>query len=401
MANLFSANPFAAPAPACARPDDEPGSPMDPVCKSYFSPSDAVNVTANPSPASARTPAGERSLEPSLSAPASLLPGAAPEAGAAEAAAAPPQPSHFAVGRRTSVSAESLNPTAVGGDGGDGWRPPLHPKTSEQMARLHSAVARNFLFRQLDEDQFTSVLGALVEKVIPRRGIKVVSQGDAGDYFYVVESGVFDVYIHPSGALQPGADGLGSKVASIAPGGSFGELALMYNAPRAATVVSASDARSTLWALDRITFRRIVMDSAFRRRRMYEVFLEEVPLLASLERYERAKIADALQTVRFSAGQTVIRQGDRGDRFYLLEAGEADAFKQGIDRPLMHYRRGMYFGELALLDDQPRAATVVAATDIKLVSLERDAFNRLLGPVQDILRRTREGYAAVEKQLRE
>jgi len=292
-------------------------------------------------------------------------------------------PSNYALGRRTSVSAESLNPTEAGSDS---WTPPHHPKTEEQVSRLKSAVSSNFLFSHLDDDQFTTVLNALVEKPIPAKDIKVISQGDAGDYFYIVEKGNFDIYIHSSGAVQPGPDGLGNKVASTGPGGSFGELALMYNAPRAATVIS-TDAKSTLWALDRITFRRILMDSAFQRRRMYEAFLEEVPLLSSLKPYERSKIADALDTIKYPANSTIIHEGDPGDAFYLLESGEAEATKNGVSGVVKNYRRGDYFGELALLDDKPRQASITTKTDVKVARLGRDGFKRLLGPVEEIMRR--------------
>ncbi|CAI7641750.1 unnamed protein product [Penicillium crustosum] len=237
-------------------------------------------------------------------------------------------PSNYALGRRTSVSAESLNPTEAGSDS---WSPPHHPKTEEQVSRLKTAVSSNFLFSHLDDDQFLTVLNALVEKPIPAKDIKVISQGDAGDYFYIVENGNFDVYIHSSGAVQPGPDGLGNKVASIGPGGSFGELALMYNAPRAATVIS-TEPKSTLWALDRITFRRILMDSAFQRRR------------------------------------------------------EAEATKNGVSGPVKNYRRGDYFGELALLDDKPRQASITTKTDVKVARLGRDGFKRLLGPVEGMMR---------------
>lgn len=291
-------------------------------------------------------------------------------------------PSNYALGRRTSVSAESLNPTSAGSDS---WSPPHHPKTDDQLARLKTAVSSNFLFSHLDDDQFKTVLDALVEKPIPAKDIKVISQGDAGDYFYIVENGHFDIYIHSSGSVQPGPDGLGNKVATTGPGGSFGELALMYNAPRAATVIS-TDAKSTLWALDRITFRRILMDSAFQRRRMYEAFLEEVPLLSSLKPYERSKIADALDTIKYPANSTIITEGDPGDAFYLLESGEAEAFKNGT--AVKNYNRGDYFGELALLDDKPRAASIVTKTDVKVARLGRDGFKRLLGPVEEIMRRT-------------
>ncbi|KAE8388770.1 cyclic nucleotide-binding-like protein [Aspergillus alliaceus] len=267
-------------------------------------------------------------------------------------------PNNYALGRRTSVSAESLNPTSAGSDS---WVPPHHPKSEDQVSRLKTAP-------------------------IPAKDIKVISQGDAGDYFYIVEDGHFDVYIHPSGSVQSGPDGMGTKAGTIGPGGSFGELALMYNAPRAATIVS-TDSKSTLWALDRITFRRILMDSAFQRRRMYEAFLEEVPLLSSLKPYERSKIADALDAIKYSAGSTIIKEGDPGDAFYLLESGEAEAFMEGVDRPVKSYKRGDFFGELALLADQPRAASVVAKTDVKVAKLGRDGFKRLLGPVEEIMRR--------------
>jgi cAMP-dependent protein kinase regulator len=203
-----------------------------------------------------------------------------------------------------------------------------------------------------------------------------------------VEKGSFNVFVNSKGALQPGLDGLGDKVATIEAGGSFGELALMYNAPRAATVQSAEPG-CTLWALDRITFRRILMDSTFQRRRLYETFLEEVPLLSSLTKYERSKIADALDTQKYPAGTTIIKEGDAGEAFYLLESGECEAFKTGADKAVKSYRKGDYFGELALLNDAPRAASVVSKTEVKVATLGKDGFQRLLGPVESIMRRTR------------
>ena len=301
-------------------------------------------------------------------------------------------PSEYNTARRTSVSAESLNPTS---EGDDNWKPPFHQKTPDQVARLRQSVSSNFLFSHLEEEQANLVLGALVENNIPARGIKVITQGDAGDYFYIVERGVFDIYVNSSGVIGPGPDGMGTKVNSIGPGGSFGELALMYNAPRAATVIS-TEPSSTLWRLDRVTFRRILMDSAFQRRRMYESFLEEVPLLQSLTSYERSKIADALDAQRYKAGDVIIREGDPGEDFFLLESGEAEVYKnEAGPNPVTRYKKGDYFGELALLDNKPRAASVVAKTDVKVAVVGKDGFQRLLGPVEGIMRRN--DYAKVEQ----
>uniref|UniRef100_A0A1Y1MXJ6 cAMP-dependent protein kinase regulatory subunit n=1 Tax=Photinus pyralis TaxID=7054 RepID=A0A1Y1MXJ6_PHOPY len=305
-------------------------------------------------------------------------------------------PAQYNFARRTSVSAESLKPSA---DSYDNWSPPFHEKTADQLERLKRAIEGNFLFSHLDEEQTAQILGALVEKPIPAKDIKVISQGDAGDFFYVVEKGSFDVHVNPSGTIQPGPDGLGEQVGNIQAGGSFGELALMYNAPRAATVISV-EPNCTLWALDRITFRRILMESTFARRRMYETFLEEVPLLSSLTPYERSKIADALETKKYAPGEIIIKEGDPGHSFFLLESGEADAFKGDQSNKVLHYKKGDFFGELALLNDQPRAASIMASTEVKVATLGKNAFQRLLGPVEGILRRTRyEGVATGVEEM--
>lgn len=306
-------------------------------------------------------------------------------------------PNNYNLNRRTSVSAESLTPTS---HEDSNWKPPYHPKSPDQLSRLRASVSNNFLFSHLDDESSNLVLGALVEKPIPAKDIKVITQGDAGDYFYVVERGTFDIYVNPSGHVLPGPDGMGQKVNSIGPGGSFGELALMYNAPRAATVVS-TEKDSTLWALDRVTFRRILMDSAFQRRRMYESFLEEVPLLSTLTLYERSKIADALDTRKFAPGETIIKEGDPGEAFFILESGEAEVYKRETgDQVIKEYKKGDYFGELALLDDKPRAASVIAKKgggEVKVAYLGKQGFQRLLGPVEGIMRRN--DYSRAEGTL--
>jgi cAMP-dependent protein kinase regulator len=89
------------------------------------------------------------------------------------------------------------------------------------------------------------------------------------------------------------------------------------------------------------------MENTSRKRRMYEAFLEEVPLLRSLKPYERHKIADALESVYYEDQDVIVSEGDVGDSFYIIESGEARVFRTGTDstqQEVNYLVRGGYFG---------------------------------------------------------
>jgi cAMP-dependent protein kinase regulator len=112
---------------------------------------------------------------------------------------------------------------------------------------------QSFLFNSLDEKELDTVLDAFDErKYAP--GEKVIEQGEHGDVLYWIETGNLDCYK----VLKKGEEPTHLKV--YQPGEAFGELALLYNAPRAATIIAKTDC--ILWALDRETFNHIVKDAA-------------------------------------------------------------------------------------------------------------------------------------------
>nr|XP_056717493.1 cAMP-dependent protein kinase type II-alpha regulatory subunit [Euleptes europaea] len=293
--------------------------------------------------------------------------------------------------RRVSVCAEAFNP-----DEEDDETEPriVHPKTDEQRCRLQDACKDILLFKNLDQEQLSQVLDAMFErKVQPQE--HVIDQGDDGDNFYVVERGLYDIFVS--------RDGQSRCVGRYDNRGSFGELALMYNTPRAATIVATTE--GALWGLDRVTFRRIILKNNAKKRKTYELFIESVPLLKSLEPSERMKIVDVIGEKNFQDGERIIAQGDKAESFYIVESGEVKILiksktitnkdaNQEVE--IARCQKGQYFGELALVTNKPRAASAYAVGEVKCLVMDVQAFERLLGPCMDIMKRNITHY---EEQL--
>ena len=121
-------------------------------------------------------------------------------------------------------------------------------------------------------------------------------------------------------------------------------------------------------------------------------------MLQSLDHYERSKIADVIKEVNFENNAQVITEGDTENCnwFYIIISGEAVATKTMAGNEVQEvktYNPGDYFGEVALLKNVPRAANIIAKSQLKLASIERESFMRLLGPLENILKRNMEHYA--------
>lgn len=148
-----------------------------------------------------------------------------------------------------------------------------------------------------------------------------------------------------------------------------------------------------MFCLDRDTFNNIVKSSAIEVRERYETFLKKIDVFKGLDPYERSKLSDALITKNFKKDDYIIKEGEEGSDFYLIMEGEAVAIKKinGEDVVVFEYKDNDgndYFGEKALLEKGKRNASIKVISDKMTVAyMDCDSFKRLLGPIEDILKR--------------
>uniref|UniRef100_A0A8D0PBV7 Cyclic nucleotide-binding domain-containing protein n=1 Tax=Sus scrofa TaxID=9823 RepID=A0A8D0PBV7_PIG len=233
------------------------------------------------------------------------------------------------------------------------------PKDYKTMTALARAISKNVLFAHLDDNERSDIFDAMFP-VTHIAGETVIQQGDEGDNFYVVDQGEVDVYVN------------GEWVTSISEGGSFGELALIYGTPRAATVKAKTDLK--LWGIDRDSYRRILMGSTLRKRRVYQEFLSKVSILGACSAAGGRGCGARVPCTRGTAS-VLQRRSPNEEYVEVGRLGPSD-----------------YFGEIALLLNRPRAATVVARGPLKCVKLDRPRFERVLGPCSEILKRNIQRY---------
>ena len=267
-------------------------------------------------------------------------------------------------------------------------------KQEENVDRTKSAIERkwiwytisgNTLFANLTPAQKGSVIDTMFRKNI-KSGENLINQGENGDYFYVIRQGKFEITRKKDGLL-----------ALANPGDCVGELALLYNAPRAATVKCISD--GVVWCLHRMSLRKAIKDEATKSSQQNINFLQKVPLLSHLTNIELSRLDDALEEEIYKKSHYIIKQGDIGDKFYIIKKGQAQVEKldssnsKNIETAILS--KGMYFGERALLTKEKRAASIIAhSNQLIVLSLTKHKFERLLGPLSVIMNRNMDSYNA-------
>ncbi|KAF0682462.1 Aste57867_25414 [Aphanomyces stellatus] len=285
--------------------------------------------------------------------------------------------------------------------------PPAEPLSVDDMELILGALRANELFSCFEPAQLETLAQCMTLLKLTG-GDAVYREGDLGDTFYVIKTGHFDVGTNDD------------RLRALVVGNSFGELGLLYKCIRTDTVILSDEGGNTgeLFCLKGRIFRDVVAKYSAGSLNISKDALRKVPLyvanassggwrrwehvcrLQSLTEEQFDRVADAVHALKFRegtgfnttanmemlvTGDIIVRKGEPGNVLYMIQSGTVVCTEIGaLDDIELH--EGDYFGERALMTDEPRAATVIAKTEVQVMALDRQVFISVLGPLQELIK---------------
>jgi len=253
---------------------------------------------------------------------------------------------------------------------------PRQAKSGEPTAEAREQLSRAPLFGSLDPDSLRRLI-TRVQLVQLKEGEVLFRQGDPAEILYVVADG----------AVVPIAEeGNRKKLAVLESGSFFGEIALMTNAPRNATIEAIVD--TLLLAIDRATMWELIKERpevlkvmiGFLRDRLVDRLMRTNPLFLAFPARQRPAMAKLFRFLEVRSGTPLIEQGQPAQNLFALLAGTAEVIQMGIDsdKVVAELDPGSIFGEMSLLNQAPAMAAVVTNTKCWVLALSRRRLMRLI-----------------------
>lgn len=265
-------------------------------------------------------------------------------------------------------------------------------------------VVNEYLVRalsQLTQDQLVEVARRVKPQVFSPDA-NIVRQGEVGDKFYILLDGKADVYLTEPGGTQ-------IFVNQLKRGQYFGEMALLGNGIRTATVKSSVEEPVTAVALDNEAFSQLIADSSKLRDELTGIIdkrniFNQLQAISSFDQTSLGTILKNMKAIEYEAGFEIIKQGDVGDTFYLLLEGSVDIFiknSQGEDVMINQLHKGSYFGEMALLGNKRRQATVRVSKNqrAKMIEITAQEFEDLTSSSEEFKTHIKDSLKSRKTQL--
>ncbi|XP_037541783.1 cGMP-dependent protein kinase 1 [Nematolebias whitei] len=243
-------------------------------------------------------------------------------------------------------------------------------KTVSETSLIVKAIQKNDFLSRLDDEQIAMMVDLLVASHI-KPGGEVISEGSEGDSMYIVADGELIV-------TQAGRD-----LRTLIRGDVFGELAILYNCKRTATVKAKTSVH--LWCMERQTYRTIITNKSKKKREQLMGFLKTSHTLKDLNDVQLSRIIDSMEEAKFQDKDVIVREGTEGNTFYIILKGEVLVTKSvnGHQKTIRRMGKGEHFGEQALIREVLRTATCTANGPVTCFSIDKEVFEETI-PVEHL-----------------
>ncbi len=199
-------------------------------------------------------------------------------------------------------------------------------KTEQEISCIAQAIKTCVMLKNINDDQRDMIFGVM-EPVEAKAGDWIIRQGAVGDRFYIVERGSFEVRIVPEGQTDKKNNGgalvhmyEGSLEKQLHP--SFGELALLYSVPRAASIIAKTDGK--LWALHKNALRKVLVEQSGRKDLLK--IIRTIRGLQDLSIEEMEYVAGTMKLETFAKGHEITTRGSSGSSLYVISKGQCGKY---------------------------------------------------------------------------
>ncbi|OMJ90179.1 hypothetical protein SteCoe_7468 [Stentor coeruleus] len=237
-----------------------------------------------------------------------------------------------------------------------------HVKTSHDAEFLSKALSKHFVFTNLSIESRVKLISKMNLYHYTDKQC-IVKQSSYGSHFFVIAKGKVEVIID------------GKQVNILSAGESFGELALLHDFPRSASIITMTNVY--VWVLYRDDFKEAIKKININNYKENEKFLEALPLFSNLTHEQKSNLLETLSETKYRPGKKIVSEGEMGGVCYFIKEGKVVCLKKG--EVVGEICQGGYFGEQSLLTNSVRTATVVAKTEAKCIGLSREDLEKVLG----------------------
>lgn len=234
--------------------------------------------------------------------------------------------------------------------------------TKDDIDFIIRSLKESFVFFNLSDSEFDEIIANMNYGIV-KENEYIFKQEDESNSFYVIEKGAFNVEIN------------GEIKKTLRRGASFGELGLLYNSKRSASLKAKEDCY--IWGIERKVFKKVIQSINENEVEENRTFIDKINLFKEMSNFQKNSLASNLTTQKFVADQNIVNKGEKADSYYLIKQGIVSCYDGDI--LIRELQQGDSFGEQALYQDGLRALTVKAKTETRCLVLSKETLIDTLG----------------------